>query len=251
MIRWLVLFLVFAGPATAQETSLRPVARPEQQVAEPEADENTASDSAVATSLRPQPRTAAVAQAAETARVARVKGQICGDPDLQGDVLDTVAGRGACGVENAVRVKSVAGIRFPANPTMNCETAIALKIWVQRGAIPQVGGEGGGIRSIRTASDYACRNRNNQSGEKLSEHAQGRAIDIAGIKLNSVVRSRFYRAGAAATTASSCAGCGRRLADLLGRCWDQRRTAITATISTLTPQAIVVDRTAVKRRASG
>lgn len=185
MTRWLVLFLVFAGPATAQETSLRPVARPEQQVAEPEADENTASDSAVATSLRPQPRTAAVAQAAETARVARVKGQICGDPDLQGDVLGTVAGRGACGVENAVRVKSVAGIRFPANPTMNCETAIALKIWVQRGAIPQVGGEGGGIRSIRTASDYACRNRNNQSGEKLSEHAQGRAIDIAGIKLNS------------------------------------------------------------------
>ena len=64
MIRWLVLFLVFAGPATAQETSLRPVARPEQQVAEPEADENTASDSAVATSLRPQPRTAAVAQPA-------------------------------------------------------------------------------------------------------------------------------------------------------------------------------------------
>lgn len=75
MIRWLVLFLVFAGPATAQETSLRPVARPEQQVAEPEADENTASDSAVATSLRPQPRTAAVAQAAETARVARVRGK--------------------------------------------------------------------------------------------------------------------------------------------------------------------------------
>ena len=37
MIRWLVLFLVFAGPATAQETSLRPVARPEQPVAEPEA----------------------------------------------------------------------------------------------------------------------------------------------------------------------------------------------------------------------
>ena len=127
MIRWLVLFLVFAGPATAQETSLRPVARPEQQVAEPEADENTASDSAVATSLRPQPRTAAVAQAAETARVARVKGQICGDPDLQGDVLGTVAGRGACGVENAVRVKSVAGIRFPANPTMNCRLRLRSK----------------------------------------------------------------------------------------------------------------------------
>lgn len=186
MIRWLFLLLVFAAPAMAQQATLRPVARPEQTLIAPAPIEAAApSESAVATSLRPKLRPAAVAQAAEAARIARVKGQICGDPDLQGDVLGTVAGRGACGVENAVRVKSVAGIRFPANPTMNCETAVALKTWVQRGVAPQIGSEGGGIQSIRTVSDFSCRNRNNQAGEKLSEHGKGRAIDIAGIKLNS------------------------------------------------------------------
>jgi hypothetical protein len=46
-----------------------------------------------------------------------------------------------------------------------------------------VGSDGGGAASIRLVAHYACRSRNNRAGARLSEHASGRAIDIAGIGL--------------------------------------------------------------------
>lgn len=211
MIRTLltVLSLLMASEAVAQT---RPVARDEVQVQDlavirpqerPEvrpalqhgaqtlplnrAEEGlfARNPNALMMSLHPKVRPAAIEQVAMDARAARLRGQICGDPDLQGDTLGDVAGRGACGVENAVRVRSVAGIRFSSNPTIDCATAIALKTWIERGAIPAVGSEGGGIASIRTMGDYSCRNRNNGAGGKLSEHAKGRAIDIGAIVLKS------------------------------------------------------------------
>lgn len=66
---------------------------------------------------------------------------------------------------------------------MDCTTARALGDWVDRGLIPAVGREGGGVASIRVAAHYACRTRNNLAGARMSEHANGRAIDISGIQL--------------------------------------------------------------------
>ncbi len=37
-----------------------------------------------------------------------------------------------------------------------------------------------GLRSLKSAGGYACRPRNNVAGARISEHAAGRAIDIAG-----------------------------------------------------------------------
>lgn len=180
MIRWLALWLVLAGPVAAQGTTseTRPLARADRPSVQ-------VSESAVENSLRPKVRSAALVKSIEAARAARQRGQICGDPEIQGDTLGTISGRGPCGVEDAVRVKFVAGIRLPSNPKMDCRTATALKTWVKNGAIPAVGGEGGGIASLRTIGDYSCRNRNNGSSGRLSEHAYGHAIDIAGIKLQS------------------------------------------------------------------
>lgn len=212
MMRWAILLAVFASVAVAEgpTSDTRPMARGEEPQTAPTRPEPrpferpslqhgaatlpiyraeqglfALSPDAVVTSLRPTTRPVAIERAATEARAARLRGQICGDPDIQGDVLGNIAGRGDCGVENAVRVKSVAGVRLSSRPTMDCRTAIALKTWVEGGAKPVVGSEGGGIASLRTVSDYACRNRNNASGGRLSEHATGRAIDIAGIKLNS------------------------------------------------------------------
>ena len=67
--------------------------------------------------------------------------------------------------------------------TIDCSAARALNTWVERGVLPAVGSEGGGVSSLRVVSHYACRTRNNQPGGRLSEHAFGRAIDIAGIQL--------------------------------------------------------------------
>lgn len=210
MIRWLAIFLALicadmvvaeaTRPVARGETPLGPQIRPQLRPYErPDlargantraiyrAEQNlfAFSPTAIASSLRPVRRPAAIEQAAEAARLARLRGQICGDPNIQGEAIGRISGRGACGVENAVRIKSVAGVRLSPQPTVDCRTATALKRWVVNGAKPAVGSEGGGIASLRVVSHYACRNRNSASSGRLSEHAFGHAIDIAGIKLNS------------------------------------------------------------------
>ncbi len=142
------------------------------------------SPNAIASSMRPATRPASIEAAAEERRLASLRGQVCGDPSIQGKTLGRVAGSGACGIDNAVRVRSVAGVTLSPQATIDCRTASALKTWVERGVLPAVGGEGGGVSSLRVVSHYACRTRNNQAGARLSEHAFGRAIDIAGIRLN-------------------------------------------------------------------
>lgn len=134
-------------------------------------------------SLRPFVRPAAITQQARAAEAARRRGQVCGDPAIQGVALGAVPGRGRCGIDSGVRVRSVAGVSLGPNATIDCRTATALKNWVTRTAAPAVGDIGGGIRSLRVVSHYSCRFRNSASSGKLSEHSFGRAIDIAGIGL--------------------------------------------------------------------
>lgn len=141
------------------------------------------SPNATALSPRPSLRPASIETAAEERRLARLRGQVCGDIAIQGEAIGRVSGAGACGIEQAVRVRSVAGVTLTPQATMDCRTASALKRWVERGAIPAVGSEGGGVVGLRVVSHYACRNRNNAASGRLSEHAKGRAIDIAGIRL--------------------------------------------------------------------
>ena len=154
---------------------IRPTLRP-QGLGQPNAE-------AVVTSLRPLDRPASIVAAAEKRRLARLRGQVCNDPKIQGTPLGLVPGPGACGIDQAVRIRSVAGVSLRPNATIDCRTASALKTWVERGVLPAVGGEGGGAASLRVVSHYACRTRNNQAGARLSEHSFGRAIDIAGIGL--------------------------------------------------------------------
>ncbi len=134
-------------------------------------------------SLRPFVRPAAITQQARAIETARRRGQVCGDPAIQGVALGAVAGRGRCGIDSGVRVRSVAGVSLSPSATIDCRTASALKNWVTRTAAPAVGDIGGGIASLRVVSHYSCRFRNSASSGKLSEHSFGRAIDIAGIGL--------------------------------------------------------------------
>lgn len=141
------------------------------------------SPNAVAFSMRPLLRPASIEAAAAARRLARARGQVCGNPAIQGTVIGQINGAGACGVEDAVKLRSVAGVTLKPQPTIDCRTARALNTWVERGVLPAVGAERGGVSSLRVVSHYACRARNNQPGGRLSEHAFGRAIDIAGIQL--------------------------------------------------------------------
>jgi len=105
-------------PDLAHGANTRPLYRAEQNLF-------AFSPTAIASSLRPVRRPASIEQAAQAARVARLRGQICGDPNIQGEAIGRISGRGACGVENAVRIKSVAGVRMSPQPTVDCRTATA------------------------------------------------------------------------------------------------------------------------------
>lgn len=136
-------------------------------------------------SLRPEVRSQGIVQKAMAKRKQRRKGAVCGDLDIQGEDVGRVPGKlNGCGVSNAVRVRSVAGVSLSQGSVMDCGTAKALKSWIVNGARPAIGSKGGGLARLKVAAHYACRTRNNKTGAKISEHGKGRAIDISGFTLN-------------------------------------------------------------------
>ncbi|APX12266.1 extensin-like domain-containing protein [Tateyamaria omphalii] len=190
----LALMLAAGVAAAAPETSKRPVARagseaPSAEAAAiippaPSAMSFAAAVPEQATSLRPFLRPKAIIERAMARRAERRRGQVCGDPDLQGDEVGFVPGRiSGCGIGEAVRLRSVSGVTLSQSALMDCTTAKALKQWTERGAKPALRGTGGGLVGFRVAAHYACRTRNNQPGARISEHGKGRAIDISGFQL--------------------------------------------------------------------
>jgi hypothetical protein len=102
---------------------------------------------------------------------------------LQGEQIEPVTGRiSGCGIPSAIRLRVVHGVQLTTPATINCTTAQSLSQWVLD-ADEIIGGTGGGMANLRVVASYACRTRNSQSGARLSEHATGNAIDIAGIGL--------------------------------------------------------------------
>ncbi|MEL7298746.1 MAG: extensin family protein [Pseudomonadota bacterium] len=203
-----LVFLAGAAGADAPESSLRPEPRPAQQadalppnIVEPQSSlarrpvirpaDRTVAQAAPEgagplASPRPRPRAPSVERSAARIETARARGQVCGDPALQGERIAPIVGRIAgCGVAEPIRLRSVAGLSLSAAARMDCRTAQALKTWVEEGVKPAVGTRGGGAVSLRVAAGYNCRTRNNQPGARISEHGKGRAIDIAGIGLRS------------------------------------------------------------------
>lgn len=107
------------------------------------------------------------------------KGSVCGDPAIKGEKLAAISSKvKGCGVSEPVRVTSVDGIRLSQPATIDCDTAAALKTWVQQAMRPAFGGRE--VVELRIAAHYICRPRNNVKGAKVSEHGRGKAVDIAG-----------------------------------------------------------------------
>ena len=112
-------------------------------------------------------------------------GGICGMADVLGREIGEIGNprRGGCGIEDAVRVHAVAGVRLSRAPRLNCRTAIALRDWIRDDAQPAARANRTRIEELRVVAGYACRRRNNRPSGKLSEHARGNAVDIAGFTL--------------------------------------------------------------------
>lgn len=162
-----------SGAAAAQTQSLRPQSRQERRAAR-KAEKEARRDARKA-------EKEARKSSGKSKRELQ-KGAVCGDITLQGEAIGNVPGKGACGVPNAVRLRSVSGIKLSQGAVINCDTALALKTWVDKGLVPAFKPRGR-VAEIRVAAHYACRTRNNRAGAKLSEHAKGNAIDISAITL--------------------------------------------------------------------
>ncbi|MEX0371149.1 MAG: extensin family protein [Tateyamaria sp.] len=191
--------LLLAGMAgAAPDNSKRPVARAATEARNVVRDAAVAAETPTvasalpaaailpesAVSLRPALRPKAIVEKAMSRRAERRRGQVCGDPDLQGDVVGFVPGRiNGCGVPEAVRLRSVSGVSLSQSAVMDCTTAKALKRWTEKSAKPALRNTGGGLVGFRVAAHYACRTRNNQPGARISEHGKGKAIDISGFQL--------------------------------------------------------------------
>ena len=72
-------------------------------------------------------------------------------PGLVAEKIGTVPGPGACGVPNAVRVTSAAGVSLSQPATLTPATARRLDGWLRSHAIPTIGNKGGGLVAIRAA----------------------------------------------------------------------------------------------------
>jgi hypothetical protein len=111
-------------------------------------------------------------------------GSVCGVAGIRGYKVAPVRSKGGgCGISAPVKITEVDGVALTREALVGCDAAKALYGWVQKKAKPTVGRKGGGLAKIDLIAGYSCRTRNSQKGAKLSEHAKGNAVDIAGFVL--------------------------------------------------------------------
>ncbi len=112
---------------------------------------------------------------------------LCGHRGIVGTTVPPVRGPlPGCYIAQPVRVAAVDGVSLSHASVMDCGTAVSLQSWVENTVNPTFRFRGG-VSSLKVISGYSCRTRNSRPGAKLSEHAKGRAIDIAAVRLNSGV----------------------------------------------------------------
>ena len=191
ILRGVLFALLITGTAAvagAPVDSLRPVLRggnaavlaPNETGEQPQAKRERR---VLFNSLRPIFRSNKAEREGRAARRLAEKGAICGDIAIQGVAIGRVKGaKRGCGVENAVRVRSVSGVALSTASVMDCGTATALKSWMEGAAKPALSRKGGGLKSIKVAAHYACRTRNTKKARAfLSMARAGRLISLLSV----------------------------------------------------------------------
>ena len=113
-------------------------------------------------------------------------GLVCRDPRLSGKTVENVVGPiPGCGIFAPVKLSAISGIKLTTPATLDCPTARTVANWLTGVADVEARRTlGARITKIWVMGSYSCRTRNNRRGARLSEHAQGRAIDIGGVWLS-------------------------------------------------------------------
>ncbi|MEM7490550.1 MAG: extensin family protein, partial [Pseudomonadota bacterium] len=88
---------------------------------------------------------------------------------------------GDCGVDPRLRLTAAAGMTIPPLET-TCRSALRLAMWLEHAVRPASEVLGAAPTAIRHQGSYNCRAI--RGGTRLSSHATGSAIDVAGVTLD-------------------------------------------------------------------
>ena len=97
-----------------------------------------------------------------------------------------IDGRGACGITHPLQISAFAAGYIAVTPTaeVGCPIADAVDRWLRESVEPAaMAWFGQSVTGIKQIDDYTCRTRNSVHGAKMSEHAYGNALDVAGFIL--------------------------------------------------------------------
>lgn len=93
-----------------------------------------------------------------------------------------------CGIDRPIEVKTLGnGIMLSPPGTLRCQAAVNLARWTHDVVTPMLERSRPGeiLTEVNQASAYICRKRNGARTGKISEHARGNAVDIAGFTFRS------------------------------------------------------------------
>lgn len=208
-----------AQPASAAKAKVVPLPKPRNETASPSDTEKRkrpakpAIESKHSSPGQPSADAAKAAIDRAAACVARLKAF-----GIDADAAEAPADvKAECAIDvpvrlNAVAVRARSGqvVRFPAQPLMACRLAEAIGRWTGNLAAPLLAGVlHSELARIDTGPGFECRFRNRAKSGKLSAHANGLAIDIAGFEL---ANGTTIRVGSAGTSASDAAFAALRTA---------------------------------------
>src|SRR5271157_6015438 len=107
-----------------------------------------------------------------------------------------IDGPGICGMTRPLKVSALADGKVGLDKTLlvDCPMIPALEAWLNDVVQPDAQARfGERVAALNVFGAYSCRSIDNMAGERLSEHAFGNAVDVAGFTLADGRSIRFVR----------------------------------------------------------
>lgn len=169
-----------ADPASSDAE--KPEAKPETPSRDPEADVKESPAKPEAATSPPPPDPAPVSETPEDLALCLKDLKAIGADFSEEQTID---GEFGCGIAHPVIVRRILpDVALEPEATLRCETALSLARMTRDMLIPAAARafpDKPKLTGVSQASGYVCRNRNSADDGKISEHAYGNALDIAGL----------------------------------------------------------------------
>jgi hypothetical protein len=169
-------------PAATEPQPDTPNAAPKPEAAKPAPDEKPETPLEV-TAPPPPPDPAPLSETPEELALCLKDLKAIGADFSQEPEIDGATG---CGIAHPLTVRRILpDVDLEPDATIRCETALSLARMANDMLVPAAARafpDKPKLSSITQASGYVCRNRNSAQDGKVSEHAYGNAIDIAGLR---------------------------------------------------------------------